>query len=468
MTSSPQSLLDLPHELLSQEIFFPFLKTNESALFACAATSQLLRGIALPHIYSSIALASPRSPSFQDDDRTAPCIGDLENLADPDFPLSWTRSSQAKHFLELLEISPEIGPLVKTLRLVHGASGYEHPFWIIAEENVACRILGHLTGLESIRFILATHQSGFGTDVPWMTLPQSFKTSLWHTVNTVPTFRHLGFNIRFSFPSPEAFTNEMAISYTSSIDSLSFTCVVFEKSEPEILQEALIRPDHWPKLRALEIVYTDETVHGPLLAKTLVSPAFSVNVTQLKRIAMHGLNWADDWICTILDGQQSREDLEEVSLTGLFSLSPMEFINHFSRFASIQSLTLATDLFTQFWVDEPKAEVGPWAKWIKDCLPASLLSNLRRFILHSGFRNQPGRDDTMIHLIGLQTVVEHRCPQIGMRMKDIGDKVLDDVEEKFQKVGNGYGDTWVCQLDRRVPWGIIDFSQLAEVMPLDY
>ncbi|KAH8832310.1 hypothetical protein DL96DRAFT_1581654 [Flagelloscypha sp. PMI_526] len=433
------SLLDLPPELLAHEILIPFLGNDKPSLIACAANSRLLRSICLPYIYKEVSLASPR---FDSENEYAG-IGDLELLESPDYATSWKTSSQATKFLALLKLSPDIASHVRSLKIVHGASGldYATPFWVLNDPRMAADIIRRLSHLETLELSRFTEQGDEWRDMSWHLLPSEFTDALWFTVNNLPTFRHLGLGIRFWFESPQAFVDALAILPSSSIQSLSLACTSFENTQTMLIDRSEdFRPSLRPKLRRLDLSYIEENVNGPILTQTLLHPSFPIDTSNLSHLALAGLNWVDHWIGPFLDGQATPTILENVHLGSLFNLSYMPFMTHFSRFSSIHTLSVATDWFLRPASDQnANPPYNPWAHWFDNYLPSSMFETVTTLTLHTDSASlNLIHQDTFPHLRGLEVVLQKRFTKLKTFIlhvhcrwsdKDVEGVNLADVED---------------------------------------
>ncbi|KAH8798704.1 hypothetical protein DL96DRAFT_879299 [Flagelloscypha sp. PMI_526] len=252
----------------------------------CCLTSRTLRSFSRPLLFEHLTIQNSVHEN-------GPSDGDL-------------------NFWGALKSNPEIGGLVKSLKLLQAAID-RSPHWLTTCEANQ-RLLFIMTQLPKLTSFSITRYGtpGCGSLQPWNIdeLP-GITSAIQHILN-LPTLRSFHFTERYDFEEPNDLHQLFRLTKPSGLASLHLKGFELEK----IPTNSLIPPLHQAKIKNLRLYDIDRHPdRGLRMISYFISPASSFDISNLSSLDLCGICVDHDtWIPAILGAQKSNSTLEHLGL----------------------------------------------------------------------------------------------------------------------------------------------------------
>lgn len=225
-------------------------------------------------------------------------------------------------FASLLSDTPEIGTFVHSLtlwldpRLIYN----EH---LIKETAPFGPVMKALTQLRHFGFVRCNPHAipdpypiqSRSEDVLWRLLSPAFQDSIMH-VARLPTVETLDFTYGIMFPDPATLC-DIFRDCSPNLRTLKFSCLAFENPGVSFPMDQIV-PANKPMIDSLELNFIESDIHGPRLVKTFLEGHSPFDISALKHLRIHGIDYGDCWIETILSNQQA--DLKHLKKLQLYGI----------------------------------------------------------------------------------------------------------------------------------------------------
>ncbi|KAH8825500.1 hypothetical protein DL96DRAFT_1734301, partial [Flagelloscypha sp. PMI_526] len=337
--SSKMALLSIfPEDILG--LFC--LHLPNPALKQCCLTSQSFRYFSRPLLFERITIQNST-------DELGPSDDDLK-------------------FWEALRVDSDIGSLVKSLELHHADLNSTH-HWLksFQIEPKLAYIMTHLPNLTSFSITRYSPPPGISERYWVRTGWLEFTSVIQHILN-LATLKNFHFSERYDFQSPHAFRQLFCLTRPSTIRSFHlYGGRLFEEDKPSSSSVPAI---YQAQVTNLRLYYIDETPSvGLRLILSLISPASSLNVTNLSSLELSAIGVQDEtWIPTILNAQKSDSALQHLGPFAVEEYPKNElFIQSLSRFTSIYKLSISeanSPIFTYQTLEVGGIKFGFAAAWM--------------------------------------------------------------------------------------------------------
>ncbi|KAH8832243.1 hypothetical protein DL96DRAFT_1581440 [Flagelloscypha sp. PMI_526] len=341
------------------------LYLSSSALKQCCLTSRTFRHFSRPLLFEHLT---------------------IQNSAD-----EMVLIDEDVKFWEALQVDPEIGKLVKSLKLLHidgnGVLGFIPPF---DTGPRLCYIMTHLPNLRRFAITRENTTPPWRLELSWATMALSEISSAIQHILNLPMLTDFHFTEQHEFEDANAMHQLLCLTRPSSLRSLHlYGFHLSEEADPP--DSSLLPALNQAQIENLRLYYVDQDPEAGLrLISSFTSPASSFDVTRLSSLELWGIGVEDDtWIPALLDAQKSDSVLQHL---GLFRVEGYpkdeQFIKSLSRFTSIRKLSISEDYepifdYEPFEVDN--IVLGFAAAWI-----AALPQNIRSTVEELDLRIEAG------------------------------------------------------------------------------
>ncbi|KAH8832242.1 hypothetical protein DL96DRAFT_1581439 [Flagelloscypha sp. PMI_526] len=421
-----------PDDILG--LFCSYLQ--KPALKQCCLTSRTIRYFSRPFLFEHLTI--------QNSTGNEPSDGDLR-------------------FWEALQVKPEIGTLVKSLKLLQAdIDSTSHWFTQFEDGSKLSYIMTHLPNLTN--FSITRLSAPYWGSVPsWTTSGLSaIKPVIQHILN-LPTLQNFHFAEMYNFQDPRVFHQLFRLTGPSDIRSLHlFGCRLLRSYD---LFPSIELAVHHAIIKNLRLYYIDERLDGGLrLITLLTSSASSFDVTNLSSLELCAVDPADDtWIPALLDAQKSDSSLEHLALLLVRGFPKNErLFQRLSRFTSIRKLSFSAYRDIMY---EPRfidgAAFGSAAAWIS-VLPTNIQSSVEEIIIFLDLARYPGHE-----LGGVDELLCSRSSNMMYKVKKVTIR-LEDLNGEF-KVEEFFREQWRNGLENEFPDEMALKRWIAaEILPKTY
>lgn len=225
-------------------------------------------------------------------------------------------------FASLLSDTPELGTFVHSFtlwldpELVYNAQ-------LIEETAPFGPVIKALPQLRHFGFVRCNPHTipdpypiqGRSEDVLWRLLSPAFQDSIMH-VARLPTIETLDLTYGIMFPNPATLC-DIFLDCSPNLRTLKFSCLAFEDPDMSFPKDQIV-PANKPMIKSLELNFIESDIHGPRLVKTFLGSHSPFDISALEHLQIHGIDYGDHWIETILLNQQA--DLKHLKKLQLYGI----------------------------------------------------------------------------------------------------------------------------------------------------
>ncbi|KAH8824009.1 hypothetical protein DL96DRAFT_1616089, partial [Flagelloscypha sp. PMI_526] len=351
--NAPFLLTHLPDDILE----LITLHLSSSDLEECCLSNKTLQQFARPHVFASILLED---------------IFDVESLAMA--PVTQDKNRRISDFRGLLDGSPDIGPLVRSLTVLYTShpDQSKHTFNVSGWAQNFESVLAKMTNL--VTFSIGRLGVRWTTHLNWEKDVPTNITYAVRRVLTLPSLRNFDFHDSFDGGTAQNFLDRFRLDGQCFVDSLELTGQDFDDSEGI---PSSVSP-YQAKIARLGLSYVTPSTQQTLIP-SLLSPASTFNVRNLTCAAFTNIDSDDSpWISDLLDGQETSYRLQCIELLDPYDCpgNDLSFVKSLQRFTNLHTIITSFDENTE---ERDECEINA-TLWIQ-ALPENVLSQVETFIL---------------------------------------------------------------------------------------